>query len=234
MGINPRHSLRRGTRPVLCSVIAFITLAGSSGLTPAVAQTAPPTTVPNYPNFSLSVERGAGTALDITVVNTGPRAIAPPPTYRDSGFSLTLDKGSSVSTYMVAARIAASGHWSCSATYDVIGCSLPGTFGLGQSMTMTVPMDLCYPSGHSYLVLYYYRAALLDQIAETMRLHVLETAETVPAGTVIVLPTDEDPAGVVWQTQQPLIMSGGEELGAGRGCLNWPNRTACRATASYR
>jgi hypothetical protein len=164
MGVNPRYSQRRGTRAVLCFVIAFITLAGSSGLTPAVAQTAPPTTAPNYPNFSLSVERGPGTELDFTVTNIGPRPIAPPPTYTDSGFSLTLDKGSSGSTYMVAARIAASGHWSCSATYDVIGCSVPGTFGVGQSMTMTVPMNLCYPSAHSYLVFYYYQAALLDQM----------------------------------------------------------------------
>ena len=41
----------------------------------------------------------------------------------------------------------------------------------------------------------------------TMRLHVLETSEPVPPGTVIVLSVEEDPAGLVWQTQQPLIVS---------------------------
>src|SRR6476620_6234746 len=46
----------------------------------------------------------------------------------------------------------------------------------------------------------------------TMRLHVLETSETVPPGTVIVLSVEEDPAGVVWKTQQPLIVSSEDEL----------------------
>ena len=45
-----------------------------------------------------------------------------------------------------------------------------------------------------------------------MRLHVLETAEPVPSGTVIVLAPEEDPAGFVWQTQQPLITSSADEL----------------------
>ena len=45
-----------------------------------------------------------------------------------------------------------------------------------------------------------------------MRLHVLETSEPVPPGTVIVLSVEEDPAGLVWQTQQPLIMSSEDEL----------------------
>jgi formate hydrogenlyase transcriptional activator len=46
----------------------------------------------------------------------------------------------------------------------------------------------------------------------TMRLHVLETSEPVPPGTVIVLAVEEDPAGLVWQTQQSLILSSEEEL----------------------
>ena len=46
----------------------------------------------------------------------------------------------------------------------------------------------------------------------TMRLHVLETSEPVPPGTVIVLSVEDDPAGLVWQTQQPLIMSSEDEL----------------------
>ena len=50
----------------------------------------------------------------------------------------------------------------------------------------------------------------------SMRLHVLETSEVVPPGTVIALSVAEDPAGLVWQTQQPLIMSSENEL------TRWP------------
>jgi formate hydrogenlyase transcriptional activator len=53
---------------------------------------------------------------------------------------------------------------------------------------------------------------LHEAATNTMRLHVLETRMPVPPGTVIVLPTDEDPAGLVWQTQQPLITSRLAEL----------------------
>jgi formate hydrogenlyase transcriptional activator len=58
-----------------------------------------------------------------------------------------------------------------------------------------------------------YLALVLHEAAtDTMRLHVLETGEPVPPGTVIVLPPEEDPAGLVWQTQQPLITSHVAEL----------------------
>jgi formate hydrogenlyase transcriptional activator len=57
---------------------------------------------------------------------------------------------------------------------------------------------------------------LRDAASNTMRLHVLETVEPVPPGTVIVLPPEEDPAGFVWQTQQPLITSSLAEL------THWP------------
>jgi formate hydrogenlyase transcriptional activator len=57
---------------------------------------------------------------------------------------------------------------------------------------------------------------LHEAASNTMRLHVLETAEAVPAGTVIVLPPEDDPAGLVWQTQQPLVTSRAAELG------RWP------------
>jgi formate hydrogenlyase transcriptional activator len=58
---------------------------------------------------------------------------------------------------------------------------------------------------------------VLHEVASnTMRLHVLETVEPVPPGTVIVLPPEEDPAGLVWQTQQPLITSSLAEVG------RWP------------
>src|SRR5262249_46190704 len=51
-----------------------------------------------------------------------------------------------------------------------------------------------------------YLALVLHEAAtDTMRLHVLETSEPVPPDTVIVLPPEDDPAGLVWQTQQPLI-----------------------------
>ena len=53
---------------------------------------------------------------------------------------------------------------------------------------------------------------LHEDASNTMRLHILETADPVPPGTVIVLAVDEDPAGLVWQSQQPLITSNVEEL----------------------
>jgi formate hydrogenlyase transcriptional activator len=53
---------------------------------------------------------------------------------------------------------------------------------------------------------------LHDAASNTMRLHVLETVEPVPPGTVIVLPPEEDPAGLVWQTQRPLVTSCVAEL----------------------
>ncbi|MBV9123749.1 MAG: sigma 54-interacting transcriptional regulator [Planctomycetes bacterium] len=58
-----------------------------------------------------------------------------------------------------------------------------------------------------------YLALVLHEAAtSTMRLHVLETGEPVPPGTVIDLAPEDDPAGLVWQTQQPLITSRLEEL----------------------
>jgi formate hydrogenlyase transcriptional activator len=58
----------------------------------------------------------------------------------------------------------------------------------------------------------YLSLVLHEAATNTMRLHVLETGEPVPPGTVIVLPSEEDPAGLVWQTQQPLITSRVAEL----------------------
>ncbi len=62
----------------------------------------------------------------------------------------------------------------------------------------------------------YLALVLHESATDTMRLHVLETCEPVPPGTTIVLPTEEDPAGLVWQTQQPLITSSVAEL------ARWP------------
>jgi formate hydrogenlyase transcriptional activator len=57
---------------------------------------------------------------------------------------------------------------------------------------------------------------LHDATSNAMCMHILETVEPVPPGTVLVLPSEEDPAGWVWQTQQPLITSRVAEL------TRWP------------
>ena len=53
---------------------------------------------------------------------------------------------------------------------------------------------------------------LHDAATDTMRLHVLETPEPIPAGLSIVLRPEDDPAGLVWQTQKPFITSNLDEL----------------------
>jgi formate hydrogenlyase transcriptional activator len=53
---------------------------------------------------------------------------------------------------------------------------------------------------------------LHDAATNTMRLHVLETTVPVESPLEIVLNPDDDPAGLVWQTQQPLITSDIVEL----------------------
>ncbi|GMU84495.1 MAG: sigma-54-dependent Fis family transcriptional regulator [Planctomycetota bacterium] len=53
---------------------------------------------------------------------------------------------------------------------------------------------------------------LHDAPTNTMRLHVLETGECVSSGFEIVLCPEDDPAGLVWQTQQPLITSKLDDL----------------------
>ncbi len=58
-----------------------------------------------------------------------------------------------------------------------------------------------------------YLALVLHEAAtNTMRLHVLEASEPTPHPPVIALPVEDDPAGLVWQTQQPLIISSVAEL----------------------
>jgi len=58
-----------------------------------------------------------------------------------------------------------------------------------------------------------YLALVLHEAPDnTMRLHVLETADPALPRAVIVLPVGDDPAGLVWQTQQPLIVSNAAEL----------------------
>jgi formate hydrogenlyase transcriptional activator len=62
----------------------------------------------------------------------------------------------------------------------------------------------------------YLSLVLHEPATNTMRLHVLEACGPVPPGTVIVLPPEDDPAGLVWQTQRPLLASSVAELG------RWP------------
>ncbi len=58
-----------------------------------------------------------------------------------------------------------------------------------------------------------YLALVLHEAAtDAMRLHVLEASEPTPHPPVIALPVEDDPAGLVWQTQQPLIISSVAEL----------------------
>src|SRR5438034_330435 len=51
---------------------------------------------------------------------------------------------------------------------------------------------------------------LHEAATSTMRMHVLETGA--PNPPVLVLPVADDPAGLVWQTQQPLVTSSTAEL----------------------
>ncbi len=53
---------------------------------------------------------------------------------------------------------------------------------------------------------------LHDAATDTMRLHVMETGEPIAPGFEIVLRPEDDPAGLVWQTQEPLITSDVAEL----------------------
>src|SRR5438552_13780185 len=53
----------------------------------------------------------------------------------------------------------------------------------------------------------YLACVLHDAASNTMPLHVLETTEPVPAQASQRFSVDEDPAGIVWHTQRPLIVS---------------------------
>jgi formate hydrogenlyase transcriptional activator len=65
-----------------------------------------------------------------------------------------------------------------------------------------------------------YLALVLHEAASnTMRLHVLEASEPTPHQPEVVFPVEDDPAGFVWQNQQPLITSSLAELGRWPGFL---------------
>jgi formate hydrogenlyase transcriptional activator len=53
---------------------------------------------------------------------------------------------------------------------------------------------------------------LHEAATDSLRLHVLETGELVEPGFEIDLRPEDDPAGLVWQSQQPLITSNVDEL----------------------
>ena len=53
---------------------------------------------------------------------------------------------------------------------------------------------------------------LHEAASNTMRLHVLETSEPSAHQLVLAFPVEDDPAGLVWQDQQPLITSSVTEL----------------------
>jgi formate hydrogenlyase transcriptional activator len=53
----------------------------------------------------------------------------------------------------------------------------------------------------------YLACVLHDATSNSMRLHVLETTEPIPAQATDTFSLDEDPAGIVLQTQQPVIVS---------------------------
>src|SRR5262249_44760638 len=62
-----------------------------------------------------------------------------------------------------------------------------------------------------YLIL-----VLHDAASNTMRRHILETSDPSPIQAPGALPVEEGPAGWVWQTQQPLVVSNLTEE------LRWP------------
>src|SRR5690348_11251596 len=53
----------------------------------------------------------------------------------------------------------------------------------------------------------YLACNLHDATSNTMRLHILETTEPIPTQALRVFSVEADPAGIVWQTQHPLIIS---------------------------
>jgi formate hydrogenlyase transcriptional activator len=71
--------------------------------------------------------------------------------------------------------------------------------------------DLAGPL-HQVVHFDYLSLVLHEPETNTMRLHVLEPREPAPPLSVFVLPLEDDPAGFVWQTQQPLITSRLEDL----------------------
>ncbi len=70
---------------------------------------------------------------------------------------------------------------------------------------------------HQLVKFDYVVVVLHEAASDTMRLHVGAASEPGTLTPAIVLPVQDDPAGLVWQTQQPLIISSAEEL------RRWPS-----------
>src|SRR5437868_11801625 len=63
-------------------------------------------------------------------------------------------------------------------------------------------------AGRLHLVVRFDYLVLLlhDATSNTIRLHVLETTEPIPGAAPSPMSVEEDPAGIVFQTQHPLIV----------------------------
>jgi formate hydrogenlyase transcriptional activator len=73
-------------------------------------------------------------------------------------------------------------------------------------------------AGRLHLVVQFDGLSLVlhEAASDLMRLHVLETSEPFPHPPVLAFPVEDDPAGWVWQAQQPLVTSSVTEL------TRWP------------
>src|SRR6202035_3467821 len=95
---------------------------------------------------------------------------------------------------------------------ELSGCQQYGTL-LAVSEAIVSHRDLATLfhdlAGRLHLVVRFdYLACVLhDATSNTMRLHVLETTESIPALAPRPGSVEEDPAGIVLQTQRPLIVS---------------------------
>src|SRR5438552_10179902 len=58
-----------------------------------------------------------------------------------------------------------------------------------------------------HVVRFDYLILVLHQANDTMRIHVLETSEPTSPRPGLVIPVQEAPAGLVWETQQPLLIA---------------------------
>ncbi len=77
---------------------------------------------------------------------------------------------------------------------------LPSLFhGLADQLAQVVPFD-------------FLSLVLHEPASNTMRLHLLESQEFLACPPEIVLSPDDDPAGLVWRTQEPLLAPSVEEL----------------------
>lgn len=70
---------------------------------------------------------------------------------------------------------------------------------------------------------------LHDAVSNSMCLHVLETSEPDAPQGIFALSVEDDPAGMVWKTQQPLITAAVSELKRWPGLLEWVEPTGIQS-----